>query len=234
MCGRFALIADQAVVREQFRLARLPPEYAPHTNLAPGMPVLTIRPTPDGQRQARYRKWGLVPPWAKDPGIGNKLINARSETAWQKPAFRESFLIGRCLIPASGFYEWQPREEEGRKARQPYYFQASETGRLLCMAGLISKWVTPQGEALATCCILTTDANPLMAPIHDRMPVLLPNSQAQELWLGDSTPLATLRSLLVPIADDALQVYPVCRKVNRSGENDPDLVRRAVGAKLGQ
>jgi putative SOS response-associated peptidase YedK len=225
VCGRFALYADTALIRERFQLRDLPAGFAPHYNLAPSLPLLTIRPNKEGGRVARMRRWGLVPHWAADAKIGNKLSNARAETAFQRPSFRDAFHIGRCIIPASGYYEWQTREEDGKPVKQPYYLYA-QNGEPLAMAGLVSLWIAPDGSKLPTCCVLTTTPNHMAAEIHERMPVLLTSREAEAIWLNDDSPLSDVRDLCLPCDNSYLTAHAVSRRVNAARENDAGLVER--------
>ena len=169
-------------------------------------------------------RWGLVPAWAKDPSIGAKLINARAETVESKPSFRSSFARHRCLIPASGFYEWKVVSENGKVRRQPYYVRPAEGDGLFAFAGLLVRWRSGIGEDLVTACIITTEANALMAPIHDRMPVMLPR-QHWSAWL-DRTQQdpAALAPLMSGLPDDAMQARAVDRAVGRSSADGPQLI----------
>lgn len=183
MCGRFGLFVTPEVLEEYFSLTdpvslALEPRY----NLTPGQPVAAVRDEHEGRRRVDALHWGLIPFWAKDATIGRRLVNARLDSVAKKPAFREAWQRRRCLIPASGFYEWsEPRE--GRK--RPYFIGPSSEP-LLALAGLWERWRSPAGEKLETCVIVTTDANAELAPIHDRMPLLIPRD-AQALWLDPKT-----------------------------------------------
>jgi putative SOS response-associated peptidase YedK len=226
MCGRYALYAPGRRIREHFRLEDeldLEPRY----NIAPGTHVLTVREEPDGRRRAGLCRWGLIPRWAKDPSIGSKLINARAETVVAKPAFRAALRRSRCILPASGFYEWKIVVESGRTLKQPFFIRPHEDDELFGFAGLAECWVSPEGEIIDTCCILTTEANALVKPIHDRMPVVLAPGD-YDFWLdpGIQEPEA-LRPLLVPCPSEWLEAYPVSPKVNSSGNDAPELVAPA-------
>jgi putative SOS response-associated peptidase YedK len=196
MCGRFALHAHPDVVALQFGLDSVP-HFAPRYNIAPTLPVLIIR-----KEGAATVRWGLVPHWAKEPSMGARMNNARAETAAQKPAFRDAYRHRRCLVPASGFYEW--RSELG--LRQPYYVHPAE-GELFAFAGLWEQW-----RDLQTCAILTTDANAKMAAVHDRMPVILARADYGAWLAGEAVPLA-------PCPDAAIALRRVSRAVN-SARND--------------
>ena len=190
MCGRFALFAMPEVLAEYFALAD-PPQLAPHYNLTPGQDIAAVRIDRSGARRLHALRWGLVPFWAKDTVIGRRLINARLDSLADKPAFREALSRRRCLIAASGFYEWQ-QLASGKK--QPYFVR--ERGEpLLAIAGLWERWRGGGAEQpLETCAIVTTDANETLAPIHDRMPVMLTRA-AQDVWLDPASTVATIAEL---------------------------------------
>jgi putative SOS response-associated peptidase YedK len=199
VCGRFALFASPAELADRFHVeaADLEARY----NVAPTQPVAVVRAIPGGRALALLR-WGLIPAWATDPGIGNRLLNARAETVADKPAFRSAFRQRRCLIPASGFYEWQ---QAGRR-KQPYFLRPRD-GRPFAFAGLWERWNGP-GGAVESCTVLTTQANELMRPLHERMPVILePGSDG--LWLDPLTPADVLRGLLVPYPSERMAACPV-------------------------
>ena len=189
MCGRFALFASPELVAEYFALAA-PPALAPHYNLTPGQDIAAVRVDRDGKRKLGALRWGLVPFWAKDATLGRRLINARLDSLADKPAFREAFTRRRCLIPASGFYEWGV-DAAGKK--QPFFVRPRGEP-LLAIAGLWERWRAPSGEPLETCVIVTTEANAMLAPIHDRMPVLLAHA-AQDVWLDARSDVATITEL---------------------------------------
>lgn len=222
MCGRFSLKAPPAQLKAHFCLDEVV-DYAPRFNIPPGTDIPVIRQSPEGKRVLHLLRWGLVPHWAKDPAIGNRLNNARSEGAAGKPAFRDALRRRRCLVPADGFYEWKT---EGRQ-KQPYYISL-KSGEPLAMAGLWESWRTPEGEILRTCCILTTGPNALMEPIHDRMPVMIDPAD-YSFWLdpGMAEPEA-LQPLMVPCRADRMQAWAVSRKVSRSSYDAPDAIE-AVG-----
>ena len=182
MCGRYALKATAAELIEHFKLLSCP-EFGLRFNIAPQSMIPVIRQKPGAGRVGQLVRWGLIPSWAKDPSIGNKLNNARGETVAEKPAFRSSFAKHRCLIPASGFYEWQP--VAGRK--QPYYIHPTASGGFFAFAGLLAAWTPPAGETVVSTCIITTGPNEVMAPIHDRMPVILQPEQF-DAWLDTEQP----------------------------------------------
>ncbi|MEB3829122.1 SOS response-associated peptidase [Phormidium sp. CCY1219] len=208
MCGRFSFYQSPETVAELFQLAHVP-QFPPRYNIAPTQSAPTIRhPRDSSQRQFHLLRWGLIPPWAKDAKMGAKLINARAETVTEKPSFRSAFQHRRCLVLADGFYEWQPQPH----GKQPFYFQL-KNDRAFAFAGLWERWISPTGEAIASCTILTTQANQLLHPIHPRMPVILPQN-AYDRWLTHSTPVSQLLPLLRPYPTDELLGYPVTPLVN--------------------
>src|SRR5512140_2504572 len=177
MCGRFTLFEADKILSKEFGVSSVPP-LSPRYNIAPSQPVTAIRamPTASGRRIA-FLPWGLIPSWSKDPAIGNRLINARAETAGEKPSFRNAFRRHRCLIPTNGFYEWQ-RQERGK---QPYFVRMRDE-RLFAFAGLWDRWENQEEGVIETCTILTTAANAVLSPIHHRMPVILPPTEYAR-WL---------------------------------------------------
>ncbi len=220
MCGRFTLTLNPEAIQLAFELESIPAAYTPRYNIAPAQPVLAL--TNEGHRHATMLRWGLVPSWAKDPAIGNNLINARSETLAEKPAFRHAFRRRRCVIFADGFYEWQ-KLPDGRK--RPLYIRL-EDGQPFALAGLWEVWQPPHGdEALRTCTIVTTRPNTFMMPIHARMPVILDRA-AMDDWLapGEVDPL-DLMPLLAPVDTLPLTAYEVSKAVNSPHGDVPDLIR---------
>lgn len=215
MCGRFTLSQPAEAIASTFQSTI--PELAPRYNIAPTQPVPTIISAGD-RRQFQMLRWGLIPSWAKDPAIGAKLINARAETVAEKPSFRSAFRHRRCLIIADGFYEWQ--RQEGKK--QPFYFRTSN-GQPFAFAGLWEHWQNPDGEAIDSCTIITTEANEILQPIHDRMPVIL-NSKDYDLWLDTSQTTSQLIQLLQPFPSTEMTSYPVSTKVNKPTNNTPELI----------
>jgi putative SOS response-associated peptidase YedK len=202
MCGRFALFASGEEVVERFRL-RESPLFEPRYNVAPTQAVAAVRAMSAGNELTRLR-WGLVPSWASDLSIGNKLLNARCETVADKPSFRAAFRQRRCLIPASGFYEWQ---KQGGGRKQPYFIRPRDGG-LFAFAGLWERWHDPRGETVESCTILTTEANELMQPLHDRMPVIV-DPASDRVWLDPHSSADSLRALFVPFASDRMEAIPV-------------------------
>ncbi|MCO5100354.1 MAG: SOS response-associated peptidase [Burkholderiaceae bacterium] len=210
MCGRYVLYGPDDAIVEEFGLAGLPP-CGPRYNVAPAAPVLAIRADRQaGQRVAELMRWGLVPHWAKDPSIGARLVNARAETIATRPAFRDAFRRGRCVIPANGFYEWKTLDA-GRRRKQPYYLHRADGG-LVAMAGLYDRHHSSDGP-VATCCIITTTANALAARAHERMPVLLDRSGVDR-WLDPQARSEDLQSLLAPCPDGWLALRAVAPAVS--------------------
>ena len=184
------------------------PEYEARFNIAPTQTITSVHQTLDG-REMKFLKWGLVPSWAKDASMGAKLINARSETVTEKPSFREAFKHRRCLIPADGFYEWA--RAEGKK--QPYFFQLRDE-QPFGFAGLWERWQGGDGAVIESCTILTTEANDVLRPVHDRMPVII-HPEDYELWLDDDERKNGLRrDLLQPFPVEEMLGYPVSTLVN--------------------
>ncbi len=212
MCARYTLGVSPARIAEEFELATLP-ELQPRFNIAPTQPAPVVVAGREGLR-LEVRRWGLVPFWAEDPKIGNRLINARAESIAEKPAFRDAFRRHRCLVPADGFYEWAP----AGKRRQPFHVRRADAG-LFAMAGIYETWHTKQPDQISSFTILTTDANSLLQPIHDRMPVILPRSTWKQ-WLDVTTPPAQLHALLAPASNDGFEAYPVSMLVNGSAVDE--------------
>lgn len=214
MCGRFALATPPEALVEIFDLfeAPDPDPLRPRYNIAPTQSVAVIRLNQSGaHRELAMMHWGLIPSWADSPSIGNRLINARSESAGDRPAFRGAFRKRRCLIPADGFYEWMKTE----RGKQPYYIHRTD-GRPFAFAGLWECWRADQEtEPVESCTILTTPANAVVAPIHNRMPAMLEKSDFAR-WLdpGDDDP-STLHELLRPFESDAMAAHPVSIFVNK-------------------
>jgi putative SOS response-associated peptidase YedK len=193
--------------------------------VAPQSPVPVVYETKEGERVAELMRWGLVPSWAKDPAIGHKLNNARSDGLFDKPSFGQAARRRRCLLPASGFYEWQATPS----GKQPWYVSAQD-GALLAMAGLFEAWrPSPDAEWLLTCCVITTDANALMAPIHDRMPVLVPREHWARWLAREVHEPAAVAPLLATPASDGLRAWPVSRAVSRGTAEGEMLVQPLAG-----
>jgi putative SOS response-associated peptidase YedK len=176
MCGRFILLTDLSVIVESFGIGKVAAEYKPGGSIFPGQQIAAVIRDGDVNTLVDFR-WGLIPSWARDPSIGNKMFNARSETIVEKPSFREAFKKRRCLIVADGFYEWQKSE----KGKKPFHFSLRSAAPF-GFAGLYETWMSPENRPVKTCTIITTDANDLLRPIHDRMPVIVPKDK-EALWM---------------------------------------------------
>ncbi len=221
MCGRFAINTSKSALLELYRLMGMDrfEDFAPRFNIAPTQELFAVRQGAAGRELVKLR-WGLIPAWAKDASMAAKLINARSETVAVKPTFRDAFKKRRCLVPATGFYEW---ERSGRK-KIPYLFGMRD-GRLLSFAGLWERWQSPEGKDVETCSLLTTGTNELMAPIHDRTPVIIPPEHFDR-WLDvDANAPETLAALLHPFPADAMVCCRVSERVNNARNEGPDLIR---------
>jgi putative SOS response-associated peptidase YedK len=221
MCGRYRLTAKERYIRDHFGLES-DVSWAPRWNIAPAQPVAVIRQNPkEPKRTFGLVRWGLIPYWAKDASIGFKTINAMSETAAEKPAFRDAMSRRRCLIPADGFYEWL---RVGVKEKQPYSFFMMDDS-VFAFAGLWERWRDPAGEALETCTILTTKPNSLVADVHDRMPLIL-RQEDYDLWLDPGvTNVALVTECLKPFHSGLMKKYPVSVRVNRPENDDPECAR---------
>jgi putative SOS response-associated peptidase YedK len=216
MCGRFVRTATAKEIADLFQLTEVP-AVEPRYNVAPSQEVLAVRQTPEHRdRQLVALRWGLIPHWADDPKIGYRMINARAETAAEKPAFRSAFRARRCLVAANGFYEWAKRDG----GKQPFYIGLKD-GAPFAFAGLWEHWESPEGKTLETCTILTTDANEVVRPVHDRMPVII-GPKDFDRWLDpDQKDPAKVQGLLRPYPAEAMLAYPVSRLVNDPKHEDP-------------
>jgi putative SOS response-associated peptidase YedK len=223
MCGRYRLTAKERYIRDHFGLDE-DPAWTPRWNIAPTQPVATIRQDPKApKRNFSLIRWGLIPYWAKDPSIGFKTINAVSETAADKPAFRDAIRRRRCLIPADGFYEWL---KTGPKERQPYNLGMMDDS-VFAFAGLWERYRDPAGQDLETCTILTTKPNSLVATVHDRMPAIL-RPEDYDLWLDPGvTDPARVTDCFRPFDARLMKKYPVSTRVNRP-ENDDAACAREI------
>jgi putative SOS response-associated peptidase YedK len=196
----------------------MPPRY----NVAPSQAIAAVT---NQQTKIDYVRWGLVPSWAKDLAIGNKMINARAETLATKPAFARLLKRHRCLIPADGFYEW--RKNADGKTKTPMYIRMTG-GRPFAFAGLWDTWRDAEGQTVPSCTIITTTPNDLMRSIHDRMPVILKESDYQRWLAPEETPAASLTHLLAPYPAAEMEAYPVSKSVNNPRVDAPELVERAT------
>lgn len=226
MCGRFTLtnpapwLAEILGVKDSENAGSIPPRY----NISPGTDICIVRAKESeekNEREIALARWGLVPFWAKDSNFGARTINARSETAAQKPTFRAAFRYKRCLIPADGFYEWSVN---GRK-KQPFFIHL-EDRKPFAFAGLWESWTGADGSVLETCSILTTEANEKLAELHHRMPVILPEASYWD-WLDPSENRAkALQPFLKPYPSDAFSYYPVSERVNSPKNDDEACVEK--------
>jgi putative SOS response-associated peptidase YedK len=221
MCGRYTLRTPVGRLAEEFGFEASSVELPPNYNVAPTQEVAAVL-SEGGERRLELLRWGLIPPWADDPQIGSRMINARSETAPEKPSFRRAFRERRCLIPADGFYEW--KRMNGSK--QPYYIHMKE-GRPFAFAGLWESWKDNGGPEIRSCAILTTKPNALAGEIHDRMPVILP-AGSYDAWLDPDAERDELYGLLAPYPEDEMEAYPVSRFVNSPSNNDPRCIEPAA------
>lgn len=236
MCGRYTLTVDQEALEAALQVPLLF-QHEPRFNVAPTQeaPVL-VRDAkgrnggqePEhapGDDMVRLLRWGLVPHWADEPGIGNRLINARAESVHEKPAFRTAFRRGRCLVPADGFYEWR-QEAEGKV---PYWIHRQDGG-VFTFAGISARWFSEE-EALETYAILTTDAPPSLSRIHPRVPVVVPEEE-RDRWLDPASSTSDLRAVLAPPAEEAFHVQRVSKRVNSPANDDPACVAAVGGDPL--
>jgi putative SOS response-associated peptidase YedK len=224
VCGRYVVAYDPETLVSGFSVLRVPP-FPKRWNVAPQSAVPVVYETREGERVAELMRWGLVPSWAREPSIGNRLNNARSDGLFDKPSFRQAARRRRCLLPASGFYEWQATPS----GKQPWYVSARD-GAPLAMAGLFEAWrPAPDADWLLTCCVITTDANALMAPIHDRMPVLVPRTHWAQWLARDVQQPAAIAPLLVPAPAADLQAWAVSRAVSRGTAEGEMLVQPLAG-----
>jgi len=216
MCGRFTLHHSTEDIAERFGVEQILMDLVPRYNIAPSQPVSAI--VQHESRTLEQLQWGLIPSWAEDPAIGNRMINARSESAREKPAFRDAFRRHRCLIPASGYYEWKRVRE---RTLPHYIYRANEEP--FAMAGLWEEWNAPGGGLVRTCAVLTTEPNPFAATIHNRMPAIL-SGQERDQWLDPQTGTAGLQELLRAYPHDDLTAYEVEMSVNKADFDDPSCV----------
>jgi putative SOS response-associated peptidase YedK len=219
MCGRFTLSTPAQTLQQIFDLSETP-DLPPRYNIAPSEAIAAIRlPEPQAGHRLDLLRWGLVPPWAKEPDVGARMINARSETVATNPAFRTAFRRRRCLVPADGFYEWQRLE----RRKQPFYIRMRD-GLPFAFAGLWEHWEGPQGDALETCTILTTEPSELVRPVHDRMPVIL-DPKDWDLWLDPTMhEPERLQSLLRPYPAEKMIAFPVGQTVNNPANDHEECI----------
>ena len=218
MCGRYSLIADLGELARRFEFEGGWLEFESSYNVAPTHNVLTV--VGGEARRAGYMRWGLIPHWAKDHKIGSRMINARAETVAEKPSFRDSLRRRRCLVLADGFYEWQRNGKEKRPMRV-----VMRSGEPFAFAGIWSVWKDPEGNRVPSCAIITTTANDVLKPIHERMPVVLPR-EAEQFWLDPSVEdPAAITDVLNPAPDDAMNAYEVSSLVNSVANNRAEVTQ---------
>ncbi len=215
MCGRYMITSAREAIKRVFDVPTLF-ELAPRYNVAPTQEIPVVR-LQEGERELAMLRWGLIPSWAKDPKIGNRMINARAETVPEKPSFRAAFRRRRCLVVADGFYEWQKRPHG---PKQPYYITVANGGPF-GFAGLWERWSDPiDGYLVESCTIVTTMANERLEPIHDRMPVIIDPSDI-DAWLDTSGNPAIAQALLAPYPAERMSAYPISRRINNVKNDDP-------------
>lgn len=218
MCGRFTLFSDAEVIQNEFSLIHTP-LLEPRYNIAPGSEIMAVTMHGNHHFDAQFFRWGLIPSWAKDEKLAFSLLNARSETIDKKPAFKRAFHSRRCLVVADGYYEWH--RENG--AKQPYYFRRRDSS-LFAMAAIWEYWRDPSGEMIHSCCLITTSANDLMRPVHERMPAII-HRQDYAAWLDiESYDPVELKSLLLPDTSDAFEMHPVSTKMNNARYQGSDAI----------
>lgn len=218
MCGRFTLTVSARVLADVFstpEIAGLEPRY----NIAPTQPVVIIRANDTGDREMIRVRWGLIPFWAKEAKIGARMINARGETVASKPAFRAAVKKRRCLVPADGFYEWM----KTGAGKQPHLIRFVDQ-RPFALAGLWETWRPADGDPVESCTIITTTPNELVAPIHDRMPVILPSSAHDEWLTREPVNEPRLEQILIPFPADEMEAFPVSTRVNKPANDDPECI----------
>ena len=222
MCGRYALYSRPEAIRRHFRLSFLPVGLRPRYNIAPRQQGPIVRASPEGGRELVLMRWGLVPRWSKEPKVSYSTINAMAETVHLKPAYRAAFRRRRCLVPASGWYEW----EETPPGRRPWFFKP-KAGDLLAFAGIWERWGEGE-EAFDSYSVIVTEANELAKPIHQRMPVVL-SPEDYDFWLDPAvTEPEALRPLLAPCPSEWLEAHPVSARVNSPQNDEPALIAPAL------
>ncbi|MCU0599096.1 MAG: SOS response-associated peptidase [Desulfobacterales bacterium] len=218
MCGRFALWTPPGVITRYFKVS-VAPDIQPRYNVAPGQQILAICQTVDAQRMPAMLKWGLIPSWAKEESIGYKMINVREESVKVKPGFKLAYKFRRCLVPVSGFYEWQ---KEG-SGKQPYLIRLSGSD-LFALAGIWESWKKPASdERIESCAILTTSANGVISRVHDRMPVII-GPEHIDLWLDASSSIHRIEALMRPFDDRDMVCHRVSSAVNNAKNDAPSLI----------
>jgi putative SOS response-associated peptidase YedK len=222
MCGRFSMAVPLPALLSRFKVGRAPSSLHPLYNIAPSQNAPVI--LNDGDRIMEELRWGLIPSWAKDPAIGNKLINARAETVTEKASFKRPFQSRRCLVPADGFYEWRFTKTTKGKIPMRIRLKSQEP---FAMAGLWERWKDAEGKELRTFTIITTEANEALQPIHNRMPVILKRTD-EEAWLDPKAQATRLTALLAPYPAEEMEAYEISKLINNAAVNTPDCVAPAV------
>ncbi|MDH5605717.1 MAG: SOS response-associated peptidase [Anaerolineae bacterium] len=216
MCGRFTLTVDANSIQTAFPWLGVPPQIQPRYNIAPSQPIAVV--PNDGANKIDFFIWGLIPFWSKDPKIGSRMINARGETIGEKPSFKAAYKYRRCLILADGFYEWV--KTAGQKTKTPHYIQL-ESQQPFALAGLWETWLAPDGSEVKTATIITTEPNPLVAKLHNRMPLILPED-SYDLWLSTEPKMPKeLDHLIAPFPAEEMMHFPVSTTVNSPANESP-------------
>lgn len=219
MCGRFTLASDAETLTQTFLNFEMPATLTPRYNISPTQDVAVI---PNTENQVEFFHWGLIPSWAKDPKIGNRMINARSETLAEKPSFRTAYKRRRCLILADGYYEWQ--KVPGDRLKQPVYIRL-KSQKPFALAGLWEVWQADgMDEPIRSCTIITCEPNAVLETIHHRMPIILPPDNYAQWLSPDEQAAETLQPLLIPYPGEEMEAYPVSRFVNRPANNSPECI----------
>ena len=228
MCGRYRLSRRKQIIEEQFETHPWDDDWSPRFNVAPTQPVPVIRQHPkEPVRQLSLMKWGLIPNWAQNPSVASGTINARSETAATKPAFRDPLKLRRCLIPADAFYEWK----RTGASKQPYCFEVNES-ELFAFAGLWDGWKDASGQWIKTCSILTTTPNAVTSAVHNRMPVIL-HPASYDLWLDPGMQnVSAISELLKPYDARLMRCYPVSTRINHVANDDEECSRPVEPAQV--
>ena len=219
MCGRFTITLEPAFFQQELDLGKVPSEWTPRYNTAPSQDIPVV--SNPVARDVVMLRWGLIPHWAKDPAIGSRMINARSETIQEKPSFRNAFKQRRCLILADGFYEWQKSSRRG-VPKVPYYFQLADSAPF-AFAGIWETWRSPEGEEVRTCSIITCPPNDLVSGVHNRMPVLLDKTMCWD-WLADQ-PAHALQAMLAPYPAEKMRSHPVGLTVNNPRNDSRECIQ---------
>ncbi len=218
MCGRFVRYSSLQTIVKEFDLEEPSFDLSPGYNIAPSQNIAVV--LQDRRKGLLLCKWGYIPSWSKDPSVGSRMINARSESVADKPSFRHAFRSRRVLVPADGFYEWQKKGED----KVPLFIRL-KSGKPFGFAGLISFWTSPEGNQICTCTIVTTGANKLLEKIHDRMPVII-RKEDRDTWLDPSMQeRETLMPLMTPYAPEEMEFYHVSTLVNSPSNNSRECIR---------